>query len=112
MVKTYCSYCGELIDTENEKNKGKRNVLCSKNCLMVPIGANSYNKRLKGGGDMAKEKEESKKEKEVKVKKITLSEQIRSLLKEDKSVDEISKTLNCPRKKILDQRWLMNNKKK
>lgn len=73
---------------------------------------------LKGGLKMVKKKEEIKSEKpikvksDIKVKKISLSSQIKDLLGKGKSVEEVMKELNCKRKSVLDTRWLMQNKNK
>jgi len=76
--------------------------------------ANQYHSdNLEGGKRfMAKKKEvEEALVAKTGVAKVSLSSQIRDLLTKNKSVEEIMKELNCPRKKILDQRWLLAHKK-
>ena len=61
-MTTRCSYCGRNIDENNETNKGKKYLLCTRNCIFVPRGANSYSYNGKENYEKEVKKKMTKKE--------------------------------------------------
>lgn len=77
-MTTICSCCGNTLDENKEKF-----ILCSRCRKFIPKGANSY-KGMKGGNKQMVDKE-------VKTeKKKPMSIQVKELLAEGKSVQEIN----------------------
>lgn len=86
-MTTICSFCGKLIDEENEKNINKKYLLCKNNCGFTPKGAMSYKNKLKGGNNMEEKKVKVKKEKKFGAE---VENKIVELAKAGKSPKEIS----------------------
>lgn len=87
-MTTICSFCGEEINEDNEINRGKKYLLCKKNCGFVPKGAHSWDGKIKQKevNQMAE-----KKQKVVKEKIKSKAEIVRELLAKGKSQEDITK---------------------
>ena len=75
----------------------------------------NQDEEMKGGMNMEQEQKtvdtKTKDVKVVKEKKVSMCSQVAKLVAENKTNDEIQKTLNISNKRVLDIKWQLKNKK-
>jgi hypothetical protein len=111
-MTTYCSFCSKQIKEDSEKNINKKYLCCSCNHGLTPKGSNNKKEVVK----MEERKDVVLEKiipiiKEKKEKKISISSQVRQLLSEGKTEDEIAASLNIKKKRVQDMKWVIKNKK-
>lgn len=103
-MTTICSFCGKKIDENDEKNKGKKYLLCKTNCGFVPRGANSFDKRK-----VIKFKKEVKMAENQEVKKQKKKDVVIELLKQNLSMEEICLKANVKKPYVYFIKKKLNN---